>query len=146
MRQKYRDITAIVLGIVVGIVVSFVVIVAPSHHVLSREPSESFTIAVSPKSLSVARGGSGTLTFTVSPPEYGKSIAPEDLAISTPSEFETFEEVESRLSSIGSNSFAYTFDIENDIPPSTYLFTFTVWTYVPNPPLAASENFTLTVT
>jgi hypothetical protein len=146
IRQKYRDITAIVLGIVVGIVVSFVVIVAPAYHIFSRKPSESFTIMVSPRSLSVARGSSGTLTFTVSPPEYGSFITVEDLGISTPKEVESFGEVEYSLKHIGPNSFAYTFDIENNAPPGTYTFTLTVWTYVSNPPLAASENFVLTVT
>jgi hypothetical protein len=144
---KNSVIIGVALGIVAGVVVGFVVIVAPAYHIFSRSGgARSFTIMVSPRSLSVARGGSGTLTVTFSPPEYGSFISPEDLAVSTPNEAEIFGEVESSLKPIGPNSFAYTFDIENDIPPGTYTFTLTVWTYVPNPPLAASENFTLTVT
>lgn len=148
MSEKNRMITAMSLGILAGLVVSFFVIVAPAYHIFRRsndEGSRNFAIVVSPKSLSVTRGGSGTLTFTVSPPEYGSFIAP-DLTIGNPKEAEGFGEIEASWSPIGPNSFAYTFDIENDAPPGTYTATLTVRTYVPSPSLADSENFTLTIT
>jgi hypothetical protein len=135
-----------VLGIVVGIVVGFVVIVAPAYHVLSREPSESFTLTVSPKSLSVARGGFGTLMVTFSPPEYGSRLSPSMVMENSDYWAEGFGEIDGFSSPINQNSFAYNFGIENNVPPGTYTVTLTVVTHVPSPPLTVSENIMLTVT
>jgi hypothetical protein len=136
--------TAMVLGILAGLVVSFFVIIAPAYHIFGRSSgggSRNFVIDVSPKSLSVARGGSGRLIVTFSPPEYGSFLSP----VITVAE-EGFGEIDGYASPINQNSFAYDFDIENDAPLGTYTATLTVSTYVPSPPLAASENFMLTIT
>lgn len=133
-------------GIVVGIIVSFVVIVALSHHSSSRKPSESFTITVSPKSLIVARGGSGTLIVTFSPSEYGSRLSPSMVMENSDYWAEGFGEIDGFSSPIDQNSFAYDFEIENNVPPGTYTVTLTVVTHVPVPSLTVSENITLKVT
>lgn len=123
--------------------------VAAAAYIVSREPSEegapSFAISVSPRSLSVARGGSGTLTVTVSPPEYGSSISTGMTVVGAPQGVRVLTE-DASVIPVGPNSFSYTFGVVDNAPPGTYTVTLTVATYVPSPPLAASDNFTLTVT
>ncbi|MDI6819690.1 MAG: hypothetical protein QMC89_02135 [Candidatus Hodarchaeaceae archaeon] len=123
--------------------------VAATAYLASREPGEegapSLTISVSPKSLSVARGGSGTLTVTVSPPEYGSSISTGMTVAGAPQGVRILTE-DASVSPIGPNSFSYTFGVVDNAPLGTYTVILTVATYVPSPPIAASDNFTLTVT
>jgi hypothetical protein len=132
-----------------GIAVSVVVIVVLAYHA-SRKPGEegaqSFSIAVSPRSLSIARGDDGTLTVTYSPSEYGSRISPSMIIDNSDFWAEGFGEIDGFPSPISQSSFTYNFEIENNVPPGTYTVTMSVVTYVPSPPLTASENLTLTIT
>jgi hypothetical protein len=134
----------VITAIVLGIVVSAVVIVALAYHISRKSGkggAHSFIINVSPRSLSIVRGGSGSWTVTFSPIEYGSRISPSMII-----EAEEFGEIDGFSSPISQNSFAYNFEIENNVPLGTYTVTLSVVTYVPSPPLTASENLTLTIT